>query len=85
MPWRSEMLSVQTPAGGRTGAGFGIFLRAAGDRIFASHGGTAAGYRAYFIFEPATGLTVGPASQLQLGRNDLIGTARWLISNLPGD
>ena len=64
---RSEMLSVQTPNGGRTGAGFGIFLRAVGDRIFASHGGTAAGYKAYLIFEPATGADRSPASQLQLG------------------
>ena len=82
---RSEMLSVQTPAGGRTGAGFGIFLRAAGDRIFASHGGTAAGYRAYFIFEPATGLTVVLLRNSNWGRTDLSATARWLISNLPGD
>ena len=67
------------------GAGFGIFLRAAGDRIFASHGGTAAGYRAYFIFEPATGLTVVLLRNSNWGRTDLIGTARWLISNLPGD
>lgn len=82
---RSEMLSVQTPGGGRTGAGFGIFLRAAGDRIFASHGGTAAGYRAYLIFEPATGLTVVLLRNSNWGLTDLSATARWLISNLPGD
>ncbi len=82
---RSEMLSVQTPNGGRTGAGFGIFLRAVGDRIFASHGGTAAGYKAYLVFEPATGLTVVLLRNSNWGLTDLSATARWLISNLPGD
>ena len=82
---RSEMLSVQTPRGGNSGAGFGIFLRAEGDRVFASHGGTAAGYRAYLIFEPATGLTVVLLRNSNWGQTDLSATARWLISKLPGE
>lgn len=82
---RAEMLSVQTPGGGRTGAGFGIFLGARGERVFASHGGTAAGYRAYLIFEPATGLTVILLRNSNWGLTDLRATARWLISNLPGN
>ena len=82
---RSEMFSVQTPGGGSAGAGYGIFLRTEGERTFASHGGTANGYRAYLIFEPATGLTVVLLRNSNWGRTDLPASARWLISNLPGE
>ena len=81
---RSQMFSVQTPGGGATGAGFGIFLSAEGDRLFAHHGGTVPGYRAYLIFEPATGLTIVLLRNSRWGRTDLPATGRWLISNLPG-
>ena len=82
---RSEMFTVQTPGSGPTGAGFGIFLSAEGDRSFAHHGGTVRGYRAYLIFEPATGLTVVLLRNSRWGRTDLPATGRWLISNLPGE
>ena len=82
---RDQMFSVQTPGGGRTGAGFGIFLRAEEDRMFASHGGTTTGYKAYLIFEPATGLTIVLLRNSTWGRTDLAANARWLISTLPGE
>ena len=79
---RSEVLSVQTPEDPDAGYGLGFSVAAVDGRIYAGHGGSVAGYTAYLLFEPATGLTVVLLRNYNRGRTNLGAAARGLLANL---
>lgn len=79
---RAEVLSVQTPEDPEQGYGLGFSVGDADGRVFAGHGGSVAGYTAYLVFEPATGLTVVLLRNYNRGRTNLGGAARELLAGL---
>lgn len=79
---RAEVLSVQTPEDPESGYGLGFSLATVDGRLFAGHGGSVAGYTAYLLFEPATGLTVVLLRNYNRGRTNLGGAARDLLASL---
>lgn len=79
---RAEVLSVQTPENPDLGYGLGFSVGDAEGRLFAGHGGSVAGYTAYLVFEPATGLTVVLLRNYNRGRTNLGGAARELLAGL---
>ncbi len=79
---RAEVLSVQTPEDPEQGYGLGFSVGDADGRWFAGHGGSVAGYTAYLVFEPATGLTVVLLRNYNRGRTNLGGAARELLAGL---
>ena len=79
---RAEVLSVQTPEDPESGYGLGFSLATVDGRLFAGHGGSVAGYTAYLLFEPATGLTVVLLRNYNRGRTNLGGAARDLLVSL---
>lgn len=81
---RAEVLSVQTPEDPESGYGLGFSLATVDGRLFAGHGGSVAGYTAYLLFEPATGLTVVLLRNYNRGRTNLGGAARDLLGSLGG-
>ena len=79
---RAEVLSVQTPEDPESGYGLGFSIATVDGRVFAGHGGSVAGYTAYLLFEPATGLTVVLLRNYNRGRTNLGGAARDLLGSL---
>ncbi len=79
---RAEVLSVQTPENPDSGYGLGFSLATVDGRLFAGHGGSVAGYTAYLLFEPATGLTAVLLRNYNRGQTDLGAAARDLLSGL---
>jgi len=79
---RAEVLRVQTPEDPQQGYGLGFSVGDAEGRLFAGHGGSVAGYTAYLLFEPATGLTVVLLRNYNRGRTNLGGAARELLAGL---
>lgn len=79
---RAEVLSVQTPEDPESGYGLGFSLATVDGRLFAGHGGSVAGYTAYLLFEPATGLTVVLLRNYNRGRTNLGAAARELLGSL---
>ena len=79
---RAEALSVQTPEDPESGYGLGFSITTAEGRVFAGHGGSVAGYTAYLLFEPATGLTAVLLRNYNRGRTSLGGAARRLLMSL---
>ena len=67
---RAELLSVQTPEDPESGYGLGFSILTADGRLFAGHGGSGVGIHRSLTFEPATGLTVVLAAQLQPGPHE---------------
>lgn len=80
---RAEVLSVQTPEDPDNGYGLGFSINTVDGRVFAGHGGSVAGYTAYLLFEPATGLTVVLLRNYNRGRTNLGRAARELLAGLP--
>ena len=80
---RAEVLGVQTPEDPDSGYGLGFSINAVDGRVFAGHGGSVAGYTAYLLFEPATGLTVVLLRNYNRGRTNLGDAARELLAGLP--
>lgn len=79
---RAEVLSVQTPESPDSGYGLGFSINTVDDRVFAGHGGSVAGYTAYLLFEPATGLTVILLRNYNRGRTSLGEAAGGLLRSL---
>ncbi len=79
---RAEVLGVQTPEDPQQGYGLGFSVGDADGRLFAGHGGSVAGYTAYLVFEPATGLTVVLLRNYNRGQTNLGGVARELLTGL---
>ena len=79
---RSEVLSVQTPEDPESGYGLGFSVSAADGRVFAGHGGSVAGYTAFLLFEPATGLTAVLLRNYNRGQTNLAAAARDLLMSL---
>ena len=79
---RAQVLSVQTPEDPESGYGLGFSVSTVDGRVFAGHGGSVAGYTAYLLFEPATGLTVVLLRNYNQGRTNLGGAARELLVGL---
>ena len=79
---RAEVLGVQTPEDPRAGYGLGFSVGDADGRLFAGHGGSVAGYTAYLLFEPATGLTVVLLRNYNRGRTNLGDAGRELLAGL---
>lgn len=79
---RAEVLSVQTPENPDSGYGLGFSIASVDGRVFAGHGGSVAGYTAYLLFEPATGLTVVALRNYNRGRTNLGGAAGALLAGL---
>lgn len=79
---RAEVLSVQTPEDPESGYGLGFSLATVDGRLFAGHGGSVAGYTAYLLFEPATGLTVVLLRNYNRGQTNLGAAARDLLGSL---
>ncbi len=79
---RAEVLGVQTPEDPQSGYGLGFSVGDSDGRLFAGHGGSVAGYTAYLLFEPATGLTVVLLRNYNRGRTNLGGAARELLAGL---
>lgn len=80
---RAQVLSVQTPEDPDSGYGLGFSISAADGRVFAGHGGSVAGYTAYLLFEPATGLTAVLLRNYNRGRTNLGRAAVELLAGLP--
>ena len=79
---RAEVLSVQTPEDPQSGYGLGFSISTVDGRVFAGHGGSVAGYTAYLLFEPATGLTAVLLRNYNRGRTNLGAAARELLAGL---
>ncbi|MDE2806041.1 MAG: serine hydrolase [Gemmatimonadota bacterium] len=79
---RAEVLSVQTPESPDSGYGLGFSINTVDDRVFAGHGGSVAGYTAYLLFEPATGLTAVLLRNYNRGRTNLGEAAGSLLTSL---
>jgi len=79
---RAEVLSVQTPESPDSGYGLGFSINTVDDRVFAGHGGSVAGYTAYLLFEPATGLTAVLLRNYNRGGTNLGEAAGSLLSSL---
>lgn len=79
---RSEVLSVQTPEDPDAGYGLGFSVASLDGRLYAGHGGSVAGYTAYLLFEPATGLTAVLLRNYNRGRTNLGAAARALLADL---
>ena len=82
---RAEVLSVQTPENPDSGYGLGFSIRTMDGRVFAGHGGSVAGYTAYLLFEPATGLTAVLLRNYNRGRTNLGEVAGGLLRSLSAD
>ncbi len=80
---RAEVLAVQTPEDPGSGYGLGFSISAADGRVLAGHGGSVAGYTAFLLFEPATGLTVILLRNYNRGATNLGRAARDLLLALP--
>lgn len=80
---RAAVLSVQTPGDPESGYGLGFSITTLDGRVFAGHGGSVAGYTAYLLFEPATGLTAVLLRNYNRGRTNLGRAARELLAGLP--
>ena len=80
---RREMLSVQTPEDPKRGYGLGLSLRQLDDgRWLAGHGGSVAGYTAYFVFEPESGIGVAILRNYNQGRTNLGEATSTLLADL---
>ncbi len=82
---RAEVLRVQTPEDPDSGYGLGFSINAVDGRVFVGHGGSVAGYTAYLLFEPETGLTAVLLRNYNRGRTSLGGEARNLLAGLTID
>lgn len=79
---RAQTLSVQTPEDPDRGYGLGFSVASVDGRLYAGHGGSVAGYTAYLLFEPATGLTAVLLRNYNRGRTNLGAAARRLLAGL---
>jgi len=80
---RSEMLMVQTPEDPDNGYGLGLSIRKT-DRghVLAGHGGSVAGYNAYFVFDIETGLGVALLRNYNAGNTNLGQAGNRLLESL---
>jgi len=79
---RAEVLSIQTPESPDSGYGLGFSINTVDGRVLAGHGGSVAGYTAYLLFEPATGLTAVLLRNYNRGRTSLGEAAGSLLRSL---
>ncbi|MEM7415256.1 MAG: serine hydrolase domain-containing protein [Gemmatimonadota bacterium] len=79
---RQRVLTVQTPESDERGYGLGVQLVPVGDRLAAAHGGSVAGYNAYMVVEPHSGIGVILLRNYTGGSTNLGGVSRELLSAL---
>ena len=79
---RLEMIRVQTPGSDSSGYGLGFQITARQGRRYVGHGGSVAGYTAYLVFEPASGIGVIILRNYGVGNTNLQRAATALLSEL---
>ena len=80
---RLEMMRMQTPGSDRSGYGLGFQVRTGSNgRRLVGHGGSVAGYTAYLVFEPESGIGVILLRNYSSGRTNLGSAATGLLEAL---
>jgi CubicO group peptidase (beta-lactamase class C family) len=80
---RQEMMRLQTPGASDRGYGFGFSIEIDSvGRRFVGHGGSVAGYTAYLLFEPSSGLGIVLLRNYARGATNLGRVARTTLDAL---